>query len=205
MPGYISEYDHYGNSPEFIELAFPAGTDVAAYEVVIYGSDGRVDHTISLSSLTLQSTVRGTDVYVIDATTPGFSGIEMGDSTALADDTGAIVPFITHTGAVTAVDGPAAGETSTYIGTASGTTNSLQSDDGGQSYYVQSSTNPGRALNGPPARPCLTVGQVKRHIMRGISPQMPLRLRARKEWDFDAMIERLHGDPGSSGHHRKRA
>lgn len=143
MTGYISEYDHYGNSPEFIELAFPAGTDISAYTVAIYGADGHVDHTVSLSSLTLQSTVQGTDVYVIDATTPGFAGIDMGDSTALVDDTGAIVQFITHTGAVTAVDGPAAGETSTYIGTANGTTRSLQSDDGGQSYYIQSATNPG--------------------------------------------------------------
>ncbi len=143
MPGYISEYDHYGNSPEFIELAIPAGTDVAGYQVVIYGSDGFVDHTIDLPDLTVQNTMGGQDVYLIESGTPGFSGIDPGDSTALIDDSGTVLQFITHNRTTTAQNGPAVGETSTHIGNASGAGNSLQSDDGGQSYYVQNSTNPG--------------------------------------------------------------
>ncbi|WP_298260008.1 Hint domain-containing protein [uncultured Litoreibacter sp.] len=157
MSGYISEYKYYGLSDEeFIEIAVPIGTDVSSYTVVIYQSDGTVVSTFSLG--TLQTTIDGQDVYVIDNNTPGFDAMSdsgeiwADDGIALVDDTGTVLQFVSHWGnTVTATEGAAAGMTSTEVGTASGVGESLQSDDGGSSYYTQSTPNSGTI-------PCYALG-----------------------------------------------
>ncbi|MDG1377498.1 MAG: hypothetical protein P8P56_10885 [Yoonia sp.] len=135
MSGYISEFRYVGGtSVEFIELASPAGTDTSSYTVVIYNSNGTVAHTYSLGAV--ESTVGGNDVYVIDNGTAGFSDILNGQAIALVDDLGNVDQFVSFGGAtVTASSGPAVGETSTSVGSA-GPGSSLQSDNGGSTYFT---------------------------------------------------------------------
>jgi len=150
MAGFISEFRYIGGtSVEFIEIAVPAGTDVSGYSVVIYNSDGTVAHTYSLT--TVQSTSGGNDVYVLDSGTAGYADILNGQAIALIDDTGTVDQFVSFGGStVTATSGPAAGETSTNVGSV-GFGQSLQSDDGGASYYTQTAPNKGSV-------PCYTPG-----------------------------------------------
>lgn len=148
MPGYISEFQYMGYSDtEFIEIAVPTGTDVSSYSVVLYQSNGTVAETYSLG--TLQGTYGSTDVYVIDSSTPGFDSqsglgeLYSDDAIALVDDNGNVLQFVSYWGnTVSATEGPAAGMTSSSVGTAD-FGESLQSDDGGHTYYTQSSTNAG--------------------------------------------------------------
>lgn len=147
MPGYISELDYFGTSDqEFVEIAVPAGTDVTSYALVFYQADGTIYNTVSLGSYT--GTFGGQDVYVVNQSTPGFDsgGDSMGtfypdDAIALVDDSGTVLQFISWEGnTVSAIEGPASGMSSTNAGF---TGESLQSDDGGASYYAQSNSNEG--------------------------------------------------------------
>lgn len=147
MSGYISEIDYFGTSDqEFVEIAVPTGTDVSSYTLVLYQADGTVYKTVSLGSFT--GTFAGQDVYVVDQSTPGFDsgGDATGtfypdDAVALVDDTGTVLQFISWEGnSVSATEGPASGTSSTNAGVAD---ESLQSDDGGSTYYAQSTSNKG--------------------------------------------------------------
>lgn len=141
MSVFISEVEYSrGNTHDFIEVAVKDSIDVSSYTVLVYGSDGFVDESLSLGSLV--NTVAGKDVYLIDNSTSGFNGIGGSDAIAVIDDLGNIVQFISFGGSVTANDGAASGSTSTNIGTTTGN-RSLQSDDVGASYYVQNSPNAG--------------------------------------------------------------
>ncbi len=149
MPGYISEFNFFGtDDTEFVEVAIPAGTDTSTYEVYFYQANGTIYASFSLGSPV--ATMSGYDIYLIDAATPGFEsgGDSMGmfyadDAIALYDGS-SVVQFSSWAGnTVTATEGPAAGATSTNVGTISTMGNSLQSDDGGASYYEQSNTNEG--------------------------------------------------------------
>jgi hypothetical protein len=150
MPTYFSEIAITGDSPqEFIEIAVPTGTDTSGYSVVHYMGDGTIYQTYSFG--TVESTTAGHDVYTIDdsdpdvpvvtADTDPMGNIYPDDAFALVDDTGTVIQFVSFYGNnVTATQGAANGMTSTEIGTpAQG--ESLQSDDGGSSYYTQSSPN----------------------------------------------------------------
>lgn len=144
MPGYISEIDYYGGAAnEWVEIAVPAGTDVSGYTLLIYDSDGYVEATLPLGAV--QSTNGGHDVYLVDAGTAGWSGLDQGEGVALVDDTSTVLQFISYKGfTVTAEDGPAEGMTSVNAGSdAESEGKSLQSDDGGNTYYVQTAPNPG--------------------------------------------------------------
>ena len=150
MPGYISEFQYYGNtSQEFIEIELPAGTDPAGYTVQIYMFDGSVFDAFPLG--TSSGTMGGYDVYVIDASTPGFDdgGVDPtgnlypDDALALVNSSGTVEQFVSYWGStVTATEGPAAGQTSTDVGTAA-MGESLQSDNAGASYFAQSAPNSG--------------------------------------------------------------
>lgn len=149
MPGYISEFDYFGNSTaEFVEIAVPTGTDVTGYSLVLYEGSGFELQTFSLG--TSVDTIAGHDVYLIDASTPGFStpdptgAFYPDDAIALVDDGGTVLQFLSWDGnAIPAFDGPAAGQTSTSVGSALTDGHSLQSDDGGASYFLQTASNPG--------------------------------------------------------------
>ncbi|MFK7938325.1 MAG: Hint domain-containing protein [Roseovarius sp.] len=156
MPAYISEYSYFGFSDtEFIEVAVPVGTDTSGYSVVNYQSDGTAIETWGLG--TVQSTTAGYDVYVIDSATPGFNTMDgsgeiwADDAIALVDDSGTVIHFLSHEGfTVTAVDGPAAGMTSTNTGAVVNMGDSMETQDRGASYQPQTSPNKGTiACYGP--------------------------------------------------------
>ena len=154
MAAYFSEISITGDSAqEFIEVAVTAGTDTSSYSVVHYLIDGNGDGVVwqTYALGTVESTTSGQDVYTIDDSDPDVpvttgSGNEMGniypdDAFALVDDTGTVVQFVSFYGnTMTPINGPAAGMTSTMIGTPPGG-QSLQSDDGGSTYYDQPSPN----------------------------------------------------------------
>ena len=153
MPGYISEIDYYGTTDkEFLEIALPAGTDPSGYTVQLYYNDG-AGNGIQWASFpigTSVATIGGQDVYVIDSATTGWdSGDGMGnlytdDAVALVDGSGTVQQFISWEGNVlTGSGGAADGLTSTEIGTiaAYDDNHSMQSDNGGASYYSQSASN----------------------------------------------------------------
>lgn len=144
MPGYISEIDYFGGaSTEWVEIAVPTGTDVSGYNLLVYNSAGNLSATLSLG--TVQSTVAGEDVYLVNSGTPGWPGLAQGEGVALVDDTDSVLQFISYKGfTVTANDGAAAGMTSVNAGSgAEHEGYSLQTSDGGATYYVQNPSNPG--------------------------------------------------------------
>jgi Hint domain len=143
MTAYISEIDTLGGiGNEFVEIAAPVGTDVSSFALYIYDEFGAVlSGPYALGPL--QATIGNQDVYVLDNASAGLPGIRGEDAVALVDDTGTLVQFISFEGrVVTATNGPAAGQSSTDIGTST-PTGSLQSDDGGLSYYAQPNPNSG--------------------------------------------------------------
>ncbi|WP_299686558.1 Hint domain-containing protein [uncultured Tateyamaria sp.] len=150
MSGYFSEIDYFGtDADEFIEIAVPTGTDISSYSVLLYGSTGEVLYTFGLGAV--QTTINGHDVYVIDASNPAFDSggdatgvMYPNDALALVDGSNTVLQFVSWSGnTLTATQGAANGMTSTNAGNAEAANQSLQSDDGGSSYYAQTSTNKG--------------------------------------------------------------
>lgn len=143
MTAYISELDTQGGiGNEFVEIAVPIGTDMSGFTLYIYDEFGSV-LSGSYGMGSLQATIGNQDVYVLDNASVGLPGIRSEDGVALVDDTGTLVQFISFEGrVVNATNGPAAGQSSTDIGTPP-PTGSLQSDDGGASYYAQANPNAG--------------------------------------------------------------
>ncbi len=148
MPGYFSEIDYYGTtSQEFIEVAVPAGTDVSGYTIEVYEFDGSLLATLPIG--TYQTTVAGQDVYLLPGTDFGY-GDSMGalypdDAIALIDDNGTVLQFVSWEGnTVTAAAGAASGLTSTNLGSIFDiNSDSLETNDGGSSYFLQTAQNPG--------------------------------------------------------------
>ncbi len=117
---WINEF-HYDNAGsdvgEFIELAGTAGVDLTGWSVVLYnGSNGTAYNTIALSGA-LADTAGG---FGFDVTDLPSNGLQNGapDGIALVDASGDVVEFISYEGTLTAVDGPAAGQTSMDVGVA---------------------------------------------------------------------------------------
>ena len=141
MPGYISEFQIYGGSPEFIELAIPAGTDTTSYSVVIYDGAGSIRQTLALGSA--ETTIDDKDVYLLDPAGDGLVNLGNNDAIALVDDTGTVLQFLSWKGnTVSPSTGPAAGMSSTNVGNSS-FGQSYETSDQGASYSPQSSPNPG--------------------------------------------------------------
>jgi predicted extracellular nuclease len=117
---FINEI-HYDNastdSGEAIEIAGPAGTDLAGYSLVLYnGNDSAVYDTDVLSGvLPDQDGGFGT----LSLSYPS-NGIQNGspDAVALVRPDGSVVQFLSYEGTLTAVGGPASGLTSIDIGVA---------------------------------------------------------------------------------------
>ena len=138
---YISEIKYLGaGSVDFIEIAVPAGTDVSGIELVVYHPNGAVRTTNALGSLV--NTQFGQDIYVIDvATSATFTGVHQNGAAALVVD-GVVTQFVSFKKEVSPTTGPAAGMTSTQIGT-TGNGESLETTDGGATYTVQTSPGSG--------------------------------------------------------------
>ena len=175
---FISEVRYLGGPPvDFIEIAVTIGTDVSNIQVVIYNANGTIRSTNSLGSIV--STLDGKDVYVIDlATSATFTGLGKGNAVALVDN-GVVESFISFDDRppVTATEGPANGMTSTQIGQAGGG-ESLETDDGGATYFTQASPNSGTI-------PCFTPGT---HIASPIGDRLVEDLAV-----GDLVITRDHG------------
>jgi predicted extracellular nuclease len=109
-------YDNVGaDAGEALEIAGPAGTDLAGWSVVLYnGSGGAPYTTVNLTGAIPDQ--RG-GYGVVPISYPA-NGIQNGspDGIALVDAGGAVVQFLSYEGAFTAVGGPATGLTSTDIG-----------------------------------------------------------------------------------------
>ena len=150
MVTYISELSYSGGpNSDFVEIAVTTGTDISGYSIYTYTSNGSIkEGPISLGIV--RSTVAGKDVYLINNSTPGFSNLAANDGLALVDAEGNVLQFLSTGGTVTATEGPASGMITTDIGTTTGS-NSLQSDNGGTSYYKQTAPNQG-------AIPCYAPG-----------------------------------------------
>jgi predicted extracellular nuclease len=117
---FINEihYDNVGtDSGEAIEVAGPAGTDLAGWSVVLYnGSGGAVYDTDVLAGvLADQGGGFGTTSIAYPA-----NGVQNGapDGVALVDNCGVVVQFLSYEGTFTAAGGPADGLLSTDIGAA---------------------------------------------------------------------------------------
>lgn len=150
---YFSEIKYLGGpSADFIEVAVDAGADVSGLLIIVYFSNGLIRSTNSLAGITAVR-IAGKDVYVIDTTSSAtFTGLGLSNGLALSDG-GTVTSFVSLTdtpAAITATTGPAAGMTSTEIGSA-GAGSSLVSNDGGANYTVDTMPTPG-------AIPCLTGG-----------------------------------------------
>jgi predicted extracellular nuclease len=109
-------YDNAGtDSGEAIEVAAPAGTDLAGWSVVLYnGSNSSTYNTRTLSG-TVADQQGGYGTTVL---TYPVNGVQNGnpDAVALVDASDAVVQFLSYGGTITAANGPAAGMTSTDIG-----------------------------------------------------------------------------------------
>ncbi|MCW2578511.1 MAG: Endonuclease/exonuclease/phosphatase [Blastococcus sp.] len=115
---FISEisYDPPGaDAGEFVEVQLPAGTSSSGLSIVLYnGSDGRTYDTDALPAVT--APVDAAAVAVLDYPA---DGIQNGGSDAIALVSGTtVLEFLSYEGTMTALDGPAAGMTSTDIGVA---------------------------------------------------------------------------------------
>ncbi|HMP76152.1 MAG TPA: Calx-beta domain-containing protein [Kiritimatiellia bacterium] len=128
-------YDPPGtDSNEFVEIAGPAGLDLAAYRIVLYnGSGGAVYSTIAGSGL-IPDEGCGFGAIAFDAV-----GLQNGapDGIALAKvDAGvtSLVQFISYEGEMTGVGGPADGVLSEDVGTQNGVIETLQATGTGAAY-----------------------------------------------------------------------
>lgn len=126
VPGSDSEvfineihYDNDGTDEgEAIEIAGPAGTDLAGWQIVLYnGNNGARYNTNDLTGVIADET----DGHGALAFTYPVNGIQNGSPDAIALVNGTtLVQFLSYEGSFDAVGGPADGETSTDIGVSEG-------------------------------------------------------------------------------------
>ncbi|MGB3911058.1 MAG: ExeM/NucH family extracellular endonuclease [Pseudolysinimonas sp.] len=114
---FIAElhYDNTGaDAGEFVEVQIPAGGSSAGLSVVLYnGSNGQLYDTDALPGMTVPADAPAVAVVAYAGTLQNGSP----DGVALVSN-GTVLEFLSYEGALTAVDGPAAGMTSTDIGVA---------------------------------------------------------------------------------------
>ena len=145
---FINEihYDNAGTDQgEAIEIAGPAGTNLAGWDLVLYnGSTGEAYTTTPLGAV-IPDQQNGYGTVAAEYPT---NGVQNGspDGIALVDDQGDVVQFLSYEGAFTAADGPAASLSSTDIGVEeSGSTDvglSLQLTGAGTAYADFAWTGP---------------------------------------------------------------
>ena len=110
---------HYDNVAtdvgEFIEVEGPSGTDLTGWSVVLYNGADSSAYGVRTLNGTIAPACGARGVMVLDYEQ---DGIQNGgpDGLALIDRDGQLVEFLSYEGAFKALDGPAAGVTSTNIG-----------------------------------------------------------------------------------------
>lgn len=144
---FINEihYDNTGtDTGEAVEIAGPAGMDLTGWSLVRYnGANGLVYTTPTADpagsdvlSGTIPDLGSGFGVMVVNYLS---NGLQNGpDGIALVDPSSVVIQFLSYEGSFTAVDGPAAGMSSTDIGVSEGSGtpvgNSLQLGGTGSTY-----------------------------------------------------------------------
>lgn len=117
-PVFINElhYDNTGgDTDEGVEIAGPAGTDLAGWTLVFYNGNGGAPYGQEALSGTIDDEGGG-----YGALSFPVSGLQNGspDGVALVDATGGVVQFLSYEGSFTAIGGPADGVMSSDIGVA---------------------------------------------------------------------------------------
>lgn len=138
MPiAYFSEVNYAGVPPnEFAEVAALAGTDVTGWSVQIYNQLGSWLYSVPFPAPS--TTVAGKDVYTF------YENLSADTSLAIVDASGNTLQFISfYDPPVTTVSGDLAGQTPAFVGVTAAKGESVQSDDRGATYYVQTAPNPG--------------------------------------------------------------
>lgn len=124
LPVFINEihYDNRGvDRGEGIEIAGPAGTDLAGWSLVLYngGQGGSAYRSTELNGV-LGDQQAGFGTLAFDFSAGGLQN-GPNDGIALVDRMGLVTQFLSYEGTLTALDGPAAGFASTDIGVFEGT------------------------------------------------------------------------------------
>lgn len=137
---FINEI-HYDNAStdagEAIEVAGPAGTDLTGWSIVLYNGSNNAAYDTDLLSGLIPNQQNGFGTLTL---TYPSNGIQNGapDAIALVNSSGSVVQFLSYEGVLTAVGGPADGQTSTDIGVSENGTEplglSLQLTGTGSSY-----------------------------------------------------------------------
>jgi len=154
---FINEihYDNDGtDSDEAIEIAGPAGTDLAGWKLLLYNGNGGVVYTTTELSGLIPDQQDGYSTLFFSYPA---NGIQNGapDGMALVDPTETVIQFLSYEGTFTATDGPAAGMTSVDIGVSEASTSppghSLQLTGTGSTYleftWASSAPNTFGAVN----------------------------------------------------------
>lgn len=128
-------------SQDFIEVAVDAGMDVSGIQIVVYHPNGNVRSTNGIGDY--DATMFGQDVYSLDA------AVHKNGAVALVLD-GVVLDFVSFDNVVSPTTGPAAGMSSTQIGSTGNNQNqSMQLDGNGN--WVAGPLNEGTI-------PCFLVG-----------------------------------------------
>ncbi|WP_367389207.1 T9SS type A sorting domain-containing protein [Lewinella sp. LCG006] len=108
-------YDNVGTDEgEFIEVAGVAGLDLMDYELVLYnGANGLLDQIYMLGGVIDNE---GSGLGALSFLIPGLMNGSPDGFALVQISTGTILEFLSWEGSFTAVDGPAAGMTSTDVG-----------------------------------------------------------------------------------------
>ncbi|SPH24735.1 hypothetical protein DEA8626_03773 [Defluviimonas aquaemixtae] len=150
---YISEIKPRGLASErFLEVRVDEGTYVGDVRLVFYDYNGTARSTIGLGEI--NSTENGSDIYLISGPDSPLN-IQGVRGYALVQGT-TVLQFTSFEREIAATDGLAVSETSVSY-PAPPQTSSIQSDDGGATYYTQSNPNPGQV---PPV--CFAAGTMIR-------------------------------------------
>lgn len=163
-------YDNNGTDVgEAIEVAGPAGTDLAGWSLVLYNGNGGAPYNTKSLSGVIPDQLDGFGVVSFGYPS---NGIQNGDpdGVALIDASSAVVQFLSYDGQFTAVGGSADGLTSTAIGAAEVSTSPLGSSVAltgtgltygdfswaGPSASSFGAVNPGQSFGAaePPVDPC---------------------------------------------------
>lgn len=155
---YFTEIKYRGGaSDDFIEVAIDAGTDVSDIQIIVYHPSGNIRSTNAIG--TYQATMFGDDVYTLE------TGVHKNGAIALVQN-GVVIDFVSFDNVVTANTGPAAGMSSTQIGSTGNNQNqSVQLDDNGN--WTTGGLNEGTI-------PCFLIG-TKIATRRGEVPVEELR------------------------------
>ncbi len=109
-------YDNAGtDAGEAIEVSGPAGFDLTGWSIVLYNGANGLSYDTDALSGTIPATCTARGVVVLSY---AVNGIQNGspDGFALINNLGQVVEFLSYEGTFAAVNGPAAGMTSTDIG-----------------------------------------------------------------------------------------